>query len=450
MENMGAKVVRPFTKHIDELSDGYLTKTPLFQFIVISLIFPMWGAAASLNDILITQFKTVFQLNDASTAFVQSAFYGGYFLIAIPASLVIKKTSYKFAIMLGLIAYIIGAGLFFPASRVATYSMFLFAIFAIAIGLSFLETASDTYSSMLGPKKYANLRLNISAALTPLGDIAGILLGKYMIFSTGGNLATKMAGMHGAERIAYGEKMLQLTLQPYKYIIGVLIIMLLILAVTKMPSAKPKVETLAGEEATEKATLGETIKYLLGNFRYKKGILAQFVYVGMQTTVWSFTIRLALDLNKQISDAYATTFMVYSYAMWFVGKVVATWFLGRYKVATVLSIYSVLGTITLLITTFGQGMIAVYAAVFVSFFFGPQWPTIYAHTLDNVADKKYTETAGAILVMAIVGGAVWPLFQGLVSDWSGSMQLSFIVPTIAFMIVSWYFISEMKYAKEEK
>ena len=149
MENMGAKVVRPFTKHIDELSDGYLTKTPLFQFIVISLIFPMWGAAASLNDILITQFKTVFQLNDASTAFVQSAFYGGYFLIAIPASLVIKKTSYKFAIMLGLIAYIIGAGLFFPASRVATYSMFLFAIFAIAIGLSFLETASDTYSSML-------------------------------------------------------------------------------------------------------------------------------------------------------------------------------------------------------------------------------------------------------------------------------------------------------------
>ena len=104
MDNTNATAVRPFTKHINELSDGYLSKTPLFQFIVISLIFPMWGAAASLNDILITQFKTVFQLNDASTAFVQSAFYGGYFLIAIPASIVIKKTSYKFAIMLGLIA----------------------------------------------------------------------------------------------------------------------------------------------------------------------------------------------------------------------------------------------------------------------------------------------------------------------------------------------------------
>lgn len=448
METMGAKVVRPFTKHIDELSDGYLSKTPLFQFIVISLIFPMWGAAASLNDILITQFKTVFELNDASTAFVQSAFYGGYFLIAIPASLVIKKTSYKFAIMLGLIAYIIGAGLFFPASRVATYSMFLFAIFAIAIGLSFLETASDTYSSMLGPRKFANLRLNISAALTPIGDIAGILLGKYMIFSTGGNLATKMAGMTGDDRIAYGEKMLQLTLQPYKYIVAVLVVMLIILAITKMPSAKPQVETIAGAKATPKVTLRETLRYLAGNFRFKKGILAQFVYVGMQTTVWSFTIRLALDLNHQISDADATNFMVYSYAMWFVGKLVATWLLGRYRVTSVLSIFSILGTITLLTATFAHGMTAVYAAVLVSFFFGPQWPSIYAHTLDTVTDKKFTETAGAILVMAIVGGAVWPLLQGLVSDFSGSLQFSFIVPTIAFVLLSWYFLSEMKYDHE--
>ncbi|WP_167849278.1 L-fucose:H+ symporter permease [Weissella confusa] len=449
MDNTNATAVRPFTKHINELSDGYLSKTPLFQFIVISLIFPMWGAAASLNDILITQFKTAFQLNDASTAFVQSAFYGGYFLIAIPASIVIKKTSYKFAIMLGLIAYIIGAGLFFPASRVATYSMFLVAIFAIAIGLSFLETSCDTFSSMLGPKKLANVRLNISAALTPLGDIAGILLGKYMIFSTGGNLATKMAGMHGAERIAYGEKMLQLTLQPYKYIIAVLVVVLLVLAFTKMPSGKPAVA--AGDDTaatnTPSVSLMETIKYLAGNFRYKKGILAQFIYVGMQTTVWSFTIRLALDLNHHISDADATTFMVYSYAMWFIGKLVATWFLSKFKVASVLSVYSVLGTITLLVTTFGHGMLAVYAAVLVSFFFGPQWPTIYAHTLDNVTDKKYTETAGAILVMAIIGGAVWLFFQGLVSDFSGSMQFSFIVPTIAFVLLSWYFISEMKYDK---
>ncbi|WP_143796041.1 MFS transporter, partial [Oenococcus oeni] len=221
-----------------QLSDGYLDKTPIFQFVIVSLIFPLWGAAASLNDILITQFKTVFQLNDASTAFVQSAFYGAYFLIAIPASLIIKKNSYKFAIMTGLVFYIVGCGLFFPASNMATYSMFLVAIFAIAIGLSFLETSCDTYSSMLGPKKQANIRLNISQTLVPLGDMMGIILGKYLIFGSVGNLSETMKNMHGAQRLAYGEKMLQLTLEPYKYILLVLVLMLAILAFTPMPKSK--------------------------------------------------------------------------------------------------------------------------------------------------------------------------------------------------------------------
>ena len=185
-------VVAKKHKDFGQLADGYLQKTPIFQFIIVSLMFPLWGTAANLNDILITQFKTVFALNDAATAFVQSAFYDGYFLVAIPASMVIRKASYKVTIMTGLVAYILGAGLFFPASRVATHSMFLVAIFAIAIGLSFLETASDTYSAMMGPKKYANLRLNISQILNPIGSIAGILLGKYLIFGSVGNLSEKL------------------------------------------------------------------------------------------------------------------------------------------------------------------------------------------------------------------------------------------------------------------
>ena len=424
-----------------QLADGYLKKTPIFQFVVVSLMFPLWGTAASLNDILITQFKTVFELNDAATAFVQSAFYGGYFLVAIPASFVIRKASYKVTIMTGLVAYILGAGLFFPASRVATYSMFLVAIFAIAIGLSFLETASDTYSSMMGPKKYANLRLNISQILNPIGSITGILLGKYLIFGSVGNLSEKMSGMQGAERIAYGEKMLQLTLQPYKYILFVLIAMLIVLAFTKMPSAKPIVD----ETKHAKVRFSESIAYLFHNYRFKKGILAQFIYVGMQTAVWSFTIRLALVMNHSISDAQASNFMIYSYIVFFLGKVVATWLFTQIKPTQVLTAYSILGTLSLLWATFAPGMIAVYAAVGASFFFGPQWPTIYAHTLDNVADKRHTETAGAILVMAIVGGAVVPAIQGLVSDAVGSMQLSFIVPTVAFALVSYYFATEIKH-----
>ncbi|PWG00348.1 L-fucose:H+ symporter permease [Levilactobacillus bambusae] len=430
-----------------QLSDGYLSKTPVFQFLLVCLMFPLWGAAASLNDILITQFKSVFMLNDAATAFVQSAFYGGYFLIAIPASLVIKKFSYKFAIMIGLIAYIIGCALFFPASRVATYGMFLAAIFAIAIGLSFLETSCETYSSMLGPKKSANFRINFAGTLVPIGDILGIVLGKYLIFGSVGNLSEKMSHMHGAERIAYGEKMLQLTLRPYKYILIVLIVMLVILAFTKMPSAKAMADTKNGE-VVEKPTLRETVRYLAKNTRFKKAVLAQFIYVGMQTTVWSFTIRLALNLDHSLTDSAASTFMIYSYIAWFAGKVVANFLMNRFSITLVLTIYSLLGTVALILTMTIPNITAIYMAIATSFFFGPEWPTIYSHALDTVQDKKYNETAGAIVVMGIVGGAFVPAIQGLMSDATGSMQWSFFVPMLCFLFLTVYWLIEYRYDKK--
>ncbi len=161
-------------QNIVQQNDGYLNKTPLFQFILLSCLFPLWGCAASLNDILITQFKSVFALSDFASALVQSAFYGGYFLIAIPASLVIRKTSYKLAILAGLALYILGCLLFYPASHMATYTMFLAAIFAIAIGLSFLETAANTYSSMIGQRQHATLRLNISQTFYPVGALMAL------------------------------------------------------------------------------------------------------------------------------------------------------------------------------------------------------------------------------------------------------------------------------------
>ena len=202
-----------------QLPDGYLDKTPMFQFLLVCLIFPLWGAAASLNDILITQFKTVFTLNDTATAFVQSAFYGGYFLMAIPASRIVKKASYKVAILVGLMFYIIGCSLFFPASRIATYSVFLVAIFAIAVGLSFLETSCDTYASMMGPRNTANQRLNFAQTLTPLGDILGIVLGKYLIFGEGGNLADKVARHEARPKPTPTTcTCFELTLRPYKFI----------------------------------------------------------------------------------------------------------------------------------------------------------------------------------------------------------------------------------------
>lgn len=432
-----------------QLPDGYLNRTPIFQFVILCLIFPLWGAAASLNDILITQFKTVFTLNDTATAFVQSAFYGGYFLMAIPASILIKKTSYKLSILVGLLFYIIGCGMFFPASHVATYSMFLAAIFAIAIGLSFLETSCDTYATMLGPKAQANMRLNIANVLIPLGDITGIVLGKYLIFGEGGNIADKVKGMSAAEAEAFNQHMLQLTLRPYKYILIVLIIIFIVLAVTKMPRAKALATGANGEAGAEaqedQPSIRESFHYLSHNKRYMKGVLCQFIYAGMQTTVWSFTIRLALRIDSHISDADASTFMIYSYVAWFFGKLVANWFLKRYSITKVLTWFSLLGTVSLVITFTVPNMTAVVAAIATSFFFGPEWPTIYAHTLDQIHEKKHTAMGGAFIVMSLIGGAIVPTIQGRVSDLSGSMQLSFIVPAICFALITLYFWTEHRY-----
>ncbi|MFC6323551.1 L-fucose:H+ symporter permease [Companilactobacillus baiquanensis] len=428
-----------FKLHAEENDDGYLNRIPIFQFILLSCLFPMWGAAASLNDILITQFKTIFTLSNFASAFVQSAFYGGYFIIAIPASLVIKKTSYKLAILIGLLFYTVGCSLFFPASTMATYSIFLVALFAIAIGLSFLETSANTYSSLLGPQKSSTLRLNISQTFYPVGAVAGILMGKYMIFDSGASLDKQMSGLTGQARISFGEQALQKTLLPYKYIIVILLIAIIIFALTEFPKSKTK------GNGVKEAKISETLKYLIHNKEFVKGILTQFMYIGMQTAVWSFTIRLAMSLNSNINERDASTFMVYSYIAFFVGKMIANVLMDKYSPSRVLKWFSVAGSLSLIYIIFVHNMSAVYAAVLVSGLFGPCWATIYSKTLDTVQDKRHTETAGAIIVMSIIGGAFLPLVQGLAADLMNSMSYSFVISLISFVVVFFYSVDQIKH-----
>ncbi|WP_210484320.1 L-fucose:H+ symporter permease [Pantoea ananatis] len=429
-------------QNIVQQNDGYLNKTPLFQFILLSCLFPLWGCAASLNDILITQFKSVFALSDFASALVQSAFYGGYFLIAIPASLVIRKTSYKLAILAGLALYILGCLLFYPASHMATYTMFLAAIFAIAIGLSFLETAANTYSSMIGQRQHATLRLNISQTFYPVGALMGIVLGKYLVFQDGESLETQMANMTAAQAHAFRLSMLEHTLEPYKYLVMVLVVVMLLFMFTRYPRCKP--------QSNEKSLpmLGETFRYLAKNRHFKRGILAQFLYVGMQVAVWSFTIRLALTLGAA-NEREASSFMIYSFICFFIGKFVANILMTRFRPEKVLIAFSLLGIATLGYVMLVPNFTAVYAAVFVSVLFGPCWATIYAGTLATV-DSKYTEVAGAFIVMSIVGAAFVPALQGFVSDHLGSMQLAFGVSLLCFAWVGFYFWGELRHKKQPR
>lgn len=429
-----------------QLKDGYLNKTPIFQYMLLSICFPMWGIAASLNDVLITQFKSVFSLSDFASAFVQSAFYGGYFLIAIPASRVIRHSSYKVGILIGLTVYIIGCSLFFPASTMATYSVFLVSLFAIAVGLSFLETSCNTYSSMIGEKRLSTLRLNISQTFYPLGSIAGILLGKYLIFTEGESLHNQMAKMSVAESQKFAREMLQRTLHPYRVIILILLVMLIIIAITQFPSCKP---THTDEDAKDNASIVETLRYLIKNSRFRIGILTQFLYVGMQTAVWSFTIRLALNINHGLNERTAANFMIFSFIGFFAGKFIANLLMTKINQDLVLIGYSACGFIALVYVILVPNMTAVYAAVLVSALFGPCWATIYSRTLDSIEDKRFTETGGAVIVMSIIGGAIVPAIQGLVSDYTGSMQISFIVDLVCFAAVFIYFYLTYKKSKKE-
>lgn len=432
-------------KDIKQYDNGYISRTPIFQFILLSCLVPLWAAAASLNDVLITQFKSVFELSDFASALVQSAFYGGYFLISIPASMVIRKTTYKTAILTGLGFYIAGCSLFFPASHMATYTMFLFAIFAIAIGLGFLETSVNTYSTMLGPQDKATLRLNISQTFQPIGSVAGILLGKYLIFQEGASMKAQLAAMDAVQAAAYKMEMLQHTLQPYHVMIYILIAIFALFAITKYPKCKVSTKNADGSERKIPG-MGETLAYLAKNARFQKGILAQFLYVGMQVAVWSFTIRLALQLNPEFNERMAADFMVYSFICFFIGKFIANFLMTKFSANKVLFVYAIIGCGVILYASFVPNVTALYAAVAASLLFGPCWATIYAKTLEAV-EKKYTETAGAVIVMSIVGGAFVPAIQGYVSDMTGSMQLSFVVNLVCFIVIGWYFYGESKLEK---
>ncbi|AYW49820.1 MAG: L-fucose:H+ symporter permease [Staphylococcus equorum] len=420
-----------------EQPDGYLNKVPILQFILVTILFAMWAIAASLNDILITQFTAVFDLSGFAAAFVKTAFYGGYFVIAIPASIFIKKSSYKLGIVAGLTAFALGCFLFFPAARLFAYPVFLFALFVEAIGLSFLETSANTYSSLLGPRSSSTVRLNVSQTMNAIGNIIGIFLGKYLIF-TDDNLTQKMSDLSKSAAEEYGRQALARTISPYKYLLIVLAILIIIFALTKFPSGKPK-----KKEYEKNVTFAETMNYLKDKKEYWQAVITQFLYAGVQTSVWSYTMILALEMFPQFNERTVSNFMLYSYICFFVGRVSASYLLARFSETKVLLTYSSLGTLAVLYATLVPNVSAVYAVIGVNLFMGPCWPTIYSRALDKIDDKRHTETAGAFIVMALVGGAILPALQGLLSDYT-NIQFSFILVAIEFLCVALYFFKERK------
>ncbi|MDU2766100.1 MAG: sugar MFS transporter [Klebsiella pneumoniae] len=380
-------------------TSAYLPHTPWLQFLLVCCLFALWGMAGNLNDILIAQFKKGFDLTDTQTALVQSIFFLGYFFVALPAAALIKRFSYKAAIIIGLCLYALGCFLFVPAAQIMTYGAFLACLGVIACGLSFLETSANTYSSLLGPIQSSTQRINFSQIFNSLGVISGVLIGQLMVFGENDPSHEQLLAMPAAAADVARHQMVGQVVGPYLIIGSVLVVL-----------ALP---------------------------RFRLGILSQFLYVGAQVGVWSFTIRFVQLVQQGTSEHSATYWLLASLVIYAVGKTVATWLMNRLNPAMLLGTFALAATALLLIAVFSGSMLAVYALILVSFCMAPCWPTNFGLVIKGMG--KDTQTAGSIVVMSIIGGAVIPLVMGIISDMNGgNMQIAFIAPLLCFVYVAFY------------
>lgn len=418
--------------------DGYLDRTPWMKFLLIGVLFGVWGTAVALNEVLIAQFKEVFVLSNVASALIQSAYFGAYFLVSLPTSMLIKKYSYKTAIVLGIALFAGGSLLFYPASVAGNYIPFLLCIFIMAIGAGILEMSCGTYVVMMGSPEESTLRSSIAQTINPIGNIVGIALGKVLIFSESTRLSDQMSGLSEKELHAFRLDALRHTIIPYMFIAGLLIILLILIAVQKYP--KCKVENVANEEVP--GTL-ESVKALLKNKKFVGGWIAQFCGIGAQLTVWSFLIRQVLEINTSMGESQGTNYMIISYVIFFAGRFLVSMLLKRgmteYKL---LIIYVSAAIIDLIIVMFAPGSIPIYMLLLLNLVLAPIYPVLYATNIENV-ERKYTENAGAFATMTLVGGAIFPIIQGKVADFAG-LQFSFIVPAIGFVVVLIFALTNRK------
>lgn len=411
-------------------------KKSLLAFVLITSLFFMWGLANNMTDTLLAAFKRILSLTDFQTSFVQSAFYGAYFCLAVPAALLIKKFSYKTGILIGLGIFILGSLLFYPASLTIEYNHFLIALFILAGGLSILETAANPYILELGPPETATRRLNLAQSFNPIGSITGGLLSKYFILSNL-NMATgeERSGMTAVQLKEIQSSELTAVMGPYVGVAIVLLILWILIAFTNMPKSKD----------THELHFGASVRRLLANRNYVGAVIAQFFYVGAQIGIWSFTIRYVM-VELQINEDSAATYYIIALVIFLVCRFVFTYAMKFVAPARLLFILSIIAGFLTLFTIVGSGMGGVMALMLVSGCMSLMFPTIFGLGLQNVGEDS--KLGGAGLIMAIVGGAVLTAVQGQLSDMTGSINMAFLVPLCCFIIVAIYGYLAGKYRPE--
>lgn len=407
----------------------------LIPLILIVCLFFMWGMAGNLNDILIKQFKKTFELSDFQSGLVQSAFYLGYFLFAIPASLVMRKFNYKSGIIIGLLLYATGAFLFYPAAEVGSYAFFLFALFVIASGLAFLETAANPYVSVLGTPETATFRLNLAQSFNPIGCITGILVGQHFIFSGIEYSKDQLAKMSPEALHAFHSSEALAVQTPYLVIGIVILVFAFAIGITKFPTVKDE------ENSAHSSSIGNSLKFIFGKRHFKQAVLAQFFYVGAQVCIWSYLIRYIQGTMHGTPEKTAANFLTISLVVFTLGRFVGTAMLKKIKGHTMLGAYAVVNVLLLVVGILIPGQIGVWALVATSFFMSIMYPTIFSLGIRDLGE--HTKLAASVLVMSIIGGATLTMLMGGISDMAGIAN-SLVVPLLCFVFIAFYAFKSYK------
>lgn len=412
-------------------------KKYLFTFILITSLFALWGFANDLTNPMVAAFQTVMELSAAKASMVQFAFYGGYATMAVPAALFIRKHTYKHGVLLGLALYAIGAFLFIPAAQYQQFSFFCVSLYILTFGLAFLETTANPFILSLGEKETSTRRLNLAQAFNPVGSLSGMAVASFIVLPQLLSDKRDAAGQIIFGSLSEAEKAdirlhdLAVIRDPYVAIGLVVVVMLIIIALTKMPR-------LAGEG--QKLHPKHTLNRLWHNTIYREGVLAQVFYVAAQIMCWTFIIQYADRLG--INKATAQVFNIVAMSLNLSGRFIGTFIMRYVNTRRLLMIFGICASICTLGAICIDGRMGLYSLVCISLFMSIMFPTIYGVALENV-DAEDTSLGAAFLVMAIVGGALMPPLQGHLIDqqvifgWP-SVNVSFVLPLICFIFVALY------------
>ena len=408
-------------------------------FILITFCFALWGFANDITNPMVKAFSKIFRMSATDGALVQVAFYGGYFAMAFPAAIFIRRFSYKAGVLVGLGLYAVGAFLFYPAKLSGEYYPFLIAYFILTCGLSFLETSSNPYILSMGTEATATRRLNLAQSFNPMGSLLGMFVAMTFIQARLNPLDTAQRAQLGdAEFNAVKEYDLSVLIGPYVIIGAVILLMFLVILFKKMPH---------NGDANHDINFIPTLRRIFHIPHYREGVIAQFFYVGVQIMCWTFIIQygtrvlMADGMSEQMAEVTSQRYNIIAMVIFCCSRFVCTFLLRYLNTGHLLMVLAIAGGLLTCGVIMLQNIYGLYCLVGVSACMSLMFPTIYGIALTGLGDDAKFGAAG--LIMAILGGSVLPPLQASIIDKGElfgmpAVNVSFVLPLICFVVIATY------------